>query len=76
MHGLNWRAKGHCAPNKWGQTGIEGAPAKMFGHFTGNFSPSQFFIACTTRGTSISSGKSHYFQLCSDFSAKFEEIEQ
>ena len=24
MHGLNWRAKRACVPNKWGQTGIVG----------------------------------------------------
>ena len=43
MHGLNWRAKRACVPNKWGQTGIVGTTAKKFWALCArNFSHTQF----------------------------------
>ena len=48
----NWRAKKACAPNKWGggQTEIVGGSykKKFPAPCTQTFSPSQFFIACST----------------------------
>ena len=49
LEGKTWHVP---PPNKWGQTEIVGAAANIFRALhVRNFSPSQFFIACSTAGS-------------------------